>query len=311
MTAKLIRGIDNLPIQHGPSVVSIGNYDGVHLGHQHVVATLVAKSRELDLPSTVVTFEPLAKEFFMPSSVPRLMSIEQRALMLSKLGVDHVLCIEFNEEVANSSPTLFVENVLIDGLGAQYISVGDDFRFGKNRAGDFSFLEKMGKQNGFAVVSHETFELNGERVSSGRVRKALQQLDFEQVEHLLGRPYSIEGFVSRGKQLGRALNFPTANINLASYALALTGVFVVRCFLGQSNKAIYGVDNLGNRPTVDGTNNCLEVHLFDFDADIYDEFIIVEFLHKIRSERKFASVEQLQQQIRQDVSKAKEYCQQI
>jgi len=314
MLTNFIRGIENLSKQHRPSVVSIGNYDGVHLGHQHVIATLLAKSRELGILSTVITFEPLAKEFFTPGSVARLTSIEQRAQMLSDLGVNQVVSIDFTKEFANYSPKSFVNNVLINSLGAKYLSVGDDFRFGKNREGDFAFLQKMGRQNNFEVSAHDTFQLDGERVSSGRVRYALKKFDFELAKQLLGRPYAIEGLVGRGQQLGRTLNFPTANIDLADYELALRGVFVVRCFINKANEnrsiePIYGIANLGNRPTVDGKSNRLEVHLFDFDKDIYGEFLTVEFLHKVRDEQKFTSVELLQLQIKQDVSVAKEYCQ--
>ena len=187
----LINGLTNLTVEHSPSVVSIGNYDGVHLGHQHVVKTLLEKSDELKVPSTVITFEPLAKEFFMPSSVLRLTSLEHRAALLSDLGVDRVLCINFTKEFANYSPSDFIKEVLVHGLGVKYLCVGDDFRFGKDRKGDFELLQRAGNQHGFSVAAHETFELNGERVSSGRVRQALTNNDFELAEQLLGRPYEI------------------------------------------------------------------------------------------------------------------------
>ncbi|MCL4125998.1 UNVERIFIED_CONTAM: hypothetical protein GTU68_021381 [Idotea baltica] len=255
----LINGFSNLTLEHRPSVVSIGNYDGVHLGHQHVVSTLLAKSAELNVPSTVITFEPLAKEFFKPKSVLRLTSLEQRAAQLVELGVDQVLCINFTQEFANYSPVDFVEEVLIDGLGTQYLCVGDDFRFGKDRVGDFELLKKIGQQRGFAVAAHDTFELNGERVSSGRVRQALIGNNFALVEQLLGRPYSIVGSISQGQQLGRTINFPTANIDLDNYGLAVSGVFAVSCQLTGSEAIINGVANVGKRPTVGGEQNRLEV----------------------------------------------------
>lgn len=307
----LIKGFSNLTNRHRPSVVSIGNYDGVHLGHQHVVKTLLAKSNELGVPSTVITFEPLAKEFFRPESVLRLTSLEQRANQLVELGVDQVLCIDFTQEFANYSPLGFVEEILIDGLGVEYLCVGDDFRFGKDRAGDFKFLQEIGQQRGFSVAAHETFQLNGERVSSGRVRQALTNNDFALAEQLLGRSYTIQGKVSQGQQLGRTINFPTANIELGDYKLVVNGVFAVSCQLNNSDVVVQGVANIGKRPTVDGQQNRLEVHLFDFNQDIYGQDIDVRLLRKIRDEQKFDSVDDLQRQIQLDVQSAKEYLQKV
>ncbi len=307
----LIKGFSNLTKEHQPSVVSIGNYDGVHLGHQHVVKTLLAKSAELNVPSTVITFEPLAKEFFMPEPVLRLTSLEQRAEKLAELGVDQVLSIDFTQEFANYSPLGFVEDVLIDGLGVQYLCVGDDFRFGKDRAGDFEFLHNLGRQRGFSVEAHETFQLNGERVSSGRVRQALANNDFALAEQLLGRPYSIHGTITQGQQLGRTINFPTANIELDNYILAVNGVFTVSCQLEDSQTIINGVANIGKRPTVDGQQNRIEVHLFNFDQDIYGQKLHVRLLTKIRNEQKFDSLSDLQRQIQSDVQSAKEYLQKV
>lgn len=304
----LIKGLAKLTSDHRPNVVSIGNYDGVHLGHQHVVKTLLAKSAELNVPSTVVTFEPLAKEFFMPSSVLRLTSLEQRAATLTALGVDQVLCINFTKELASYSPSSFVEEVLVDGLGVQYLCVGDDFRFGKDRQGDFEFLQKSGQHHGFSVAAHETFELNGERVSSGRVRQALLKDNFELAKQLLGRPYVIQGKVCSGQQLGRTINFPTANINLDNYNLVVKGVYAVSCQL-ENGKTVFGVANIGKRPTVDGQLNKLEVHLFDFDQDIYGQELIVTLLNKIRDEQKFDSVDDLQHQIQLDVQSAHKFLQ--
>lgn len=307
----LIKGIKNLSEEHRPSVVSIGNFDGVHLGHQHIVSTLLQKSVEFDVPSTVITFEPLAKEFFMPGSVLRLSSLQQRAETLSELGVDRVLCIDFTQAFANYSPLGFVEDILIDGLGVKHLCVGDDFRFGKDRAGDFGFLQQLGLQRGFSVAAHETFELAGERVSSGRVRQALENDDFSLAARLLGRPYSIQGRVSKGQQIGRTINFPTANIELDEYILAVNGVFAVRCQINDSKAWVDGVANIGKRPTVDGTQNRLEVHLFDFTQDIYGELLDVQLLSKIRDEQKFDSVDDLRQQIELDSDAARNYLQKV
>ena len=303
---QLLRGIQQISPEHQPSVVTIGNFDGVHLGHQQVIKTLLQQSVELSAPATVITFEPLAKEFFRPGSVPRLSSIEQRAEMLFALGVDRVLCIDFDEKFAAFSPQDFVQQVLIDGLGARYLCVGDDFKFGKNRTGDFDFLRRYGAEHGFAVTSHQTFTLNGERVSSGRVRQALQANDFSLAADLLGRPYTINGLVSYGQQLGRTLGYPTANIVLDDTPFAVNGVYAVRVEL-LDGALVHGVANVGKRPTVDGSQQRLEVHLFDFDANIYHEKIAVEFVHKIRDEEKFASLDLLKAQIAKDAQAARAF----
>ena len=302
----LIRGIDNLQKIHAPCVASIGNYDGVHLGHQHVIKTLLEHSQRLAVKSTVITFEPLAKEFFRPKSVQRLTTIEERAKLLFDLGVDQVLCIDFNAEFASYSPTGFVQDVLLDGLGIKHLCVGDDFRFGKDRAGDFALLTQLGRDHDFAVTAHDTFELDSSRVSSGRVRLALAEGDFVLAQHLLGRPYSIAGLVSKGQQLGRTINFPTANVILPTMLMPINGVFVVAATLA-SGTEISGVANVGTRPTVDGKENRLEVHLFDFDGDLYGQEISVRFIHKIRDEHKFDSFDELKRQIQKDALRAREF----
>lgn len=308
---QLIRGIDQLSVDHQPSVVSIGNYDGVHKGHQHVINTLLKKSHELSAPSTVITFEPLAKEFFSPGSVMRLTSLQERADLLMDLGVDRVLCINFTKEFAAYSPIKFVEDVLINGLGAKYLCVGDDFRFGKNRIGDFAFLQQAGKQHAFEVTAHDTFTLNDKRVSSGRVRDAILASDFELAGQLLGRPYTVTGQVEQGQQLGRTIGFPTANVALPNPLLAIHGVYSVSVNLLGVDKQILsrlnGVANVGLRPTVEGQDKRLEVHLFDFGQDIYGQTLQVQFHEKIRNEQKFDSIELLKKQIAKDVKQAKSY----
>ena len=300
---QLIRAIEQLADSHRPSVVSIGNYDGVHLGHRHVIETLLQKSDDFGVPSTVITFEPLGKEFFKPNSVMRLTSLEERAQLLFDLGVDQVLCIDFTADFASYSPQKFVDDVLINGLGARYVCVGDDFRFGKNRAGDFTFLQQVGSDNGFAVTAHETFKLDGQRVSSGRVRDALVANDFLLAERLLGRPFCIRGVVSKGQQLGRTIDFPTANIILPSSPQPVSGVYAVSID-SDAFSLKQGVANVGTRPTVDGKEQRLEVHIFDFDQNIYGENVSVKFHHKIRDEEKFDSFDLLRKQINLDAEHA-------
>jgi riboflavin kinase/FMN adenylyltransferase len=299
-----IRGLNNLKPEHKPCVASIGNYDGVHRGHQYVIATALEHSQRLGLPSTVITFEPLAKEYFRPNSVQRLTTVEQRVELLLAQGIDQVLCLDFNQAFASYSPMAFIQEVLIDGLGIKHLCVGDDFRFGKDRAGDFSLLTEVGQSQDFKVTAHQTFELDGQRVSSGRIRQALGQGKFKLAEALLGRPYQISGVVAKGQQLGRTINYPTANIVLPKMLMPINGVFAVTAKL-QNGDTIDGVANVGNRPTVDGKENRLEVHLFDFDQDIYDQTISVYFVEKIRDEIKFDSFDDLKAQIERDAARSR------
>ena len=305
---KFIRGLDQLKPFHQPSVVSIGNYDGVHLGHQQVIKTLIEKSRAMCAPATVVTFMPLAKEFFAANSVVRLNPIEQRAEQLFSLGVDQVLAVEFNAEFAAHSAEKFVSDVLVNGLGVRYLCVGDDFRFGKDRAGDFDLLVRSGTQYGFTVAAQKTCSMDNRRVSSGWIREAVQANDFRLAEKLLGRVYSISGIISKGQQLGRTINYPTANLLLENVQYAISGVYAVRVSIAGA-KMINGVANLGMRPTVDGKQNRLEVHLFDFDNDIYGKKMDVVFLNKIRQEQKFDSIELLKAQIGRDAESARVFFQ--
>lgn len=300
---ELILGIDQLEPHHAPSVVSIGNYDGVHRGHQFVIQTLIAHSQRLQAPATVITFEPLAKEFFSPGSVMRLTTLDERAQHLFALGVERVLCIPFDAEFSAYSPTEFVSDVLVNGLGARHVCVGDDFRFGKDRGGDFTLLTAMGRESNFEVSAHDTFEIEGDRVSSGRIREALAAAEFALAERLLGRPYTIRGAVQRGQQLGRTLSFPTANIVLPDMVMPVDGVFAVVTQV--RGEQVAGVANVGRRPTVDGKENRVEVHLFDFDDDIYDEAIEVRFVSKLRDEIRFESIDQLKAQIERDARAAR------
>ncbi|HAU68749.1 MAG TPA: bifunctional riboflavin kinase/FAD synthetase [Gammaproteobacteria bacterium] len=309
---SLIQGISSLRHQNRPSVVSIGNFDGVHKGHQHVVQTLLNQAEELSLKSTIVTFEPLAREFFAPGSIARLSTLEEKAEILFELGVDQVLSIEFDDAFSHYSPERFIQEVLLDGLGTQFLSVGDDFRFGHQREGDFDTLRKAGDERGFRVQKHDTILLRQERVSSGRIRKALEEHELSLAAELLGQPYSISGIVSEGQKLGRTLSFPTANVVLGDRRVPVAGVYAVRVAVdpisGASNDSralIPGVVNVGVRPTVDGKEQRLEAHLFDFEKDIYGMKIRVDFIKQIRCEKKFESLEALKTQIKRDADEAR------
>lgn len=302
---KLIRDLVNLKSDYHGCVATIGNFDGVHLGHQKILQQLVAKAKQLNLPSLVITFEPLPQEFFSGEQAPaRLMTLREKIVALKKYGIDHVLRLRFNKKLASIPAEEFVKKILVAKLGVRHLIIGDDFRFGYKRQGDFNLLQKMGAQFGFEVVPTETVLFDGERVGSSRVRNALAEGNIELAKKLLGRPYYLSGHVSYGEQLGRKLCFPTANIFLHRKVLPLRGVFVVQVH-GLGDKPLLGAANIGRRPTVDDKDFLLEVYIFDFNQNIYGKFLQVEILHKLRGEEKFNSLEELKQQIAKDVEEAR------
>jgi len=304
---ELIRGYHNLRPRHRGCVATIGNFDGVHLGHQTVLGQLSEKAAELGVPSVVISFEPYPMEFFAPDKAPaRLTRLREKIRALTRYAVDRMLCLRFDAEFAAQTPEEFIERVLIEGLDVRYLVVGDDFRFGKDRRGDFALLRKAGEQHGFQVVNLHTFAIDGERVSSTRVREALAAGDMGRAEQLLGRPYRMCGRVAHGDKRGRTIGFPTANIHLHRTNTPIKGVFAVEMF-GIEGEPVQGVANIGTRPTVDGVRSLLEVHLFDFDADIYGRNVSAEFVHRLRDEQKFASFEELRKQIDKDANAARAF----
>ena len=302
---ELIRGLHNLRPRHRGCVATIGNFDGVHLGHQAVLGQLAEKAGQLGLPTTVVTFEPHPQEWFFPDRAPpRLTRLREKLTALRRYSVDRVLVLRFDARLAAMEAAAFVERILVGGLGVRHVVVGDDFRFGRNRAGDFAFLRAMGARHGFDVVAMHSFRIDGERVSSTRIREALAAGDMDTAEKLLGRPYRMCGRVAHGDRRGRDIGFPTANLHLHRRASPVLGVFAVEVF-GVPGEPVPGVANVGVRPTVDGTRALLEVHLLDFAGDIYGRYVQVDFLHKLRDERRFASFDALRAQIRRDVEAAR------
>ncbi len=302
---ELIRGLHNLRPRHRGCVATIGNFDGVHLGHQAVLGQLAEKAGQLGLPTTVVTFEPHPQEWFFPDRAPpRLTRLREKLTALRRYSVDRVLVLRFDARLAAMEAAAFVERILVRGLGVRHLVVGDDFRFGRNRAGDFAFLRAMGARHGFDVVAMHSFRIEGERVSSTRIRQALAAGDMDTAEKLLGRPYRMCGRVAHGDRRGRGIGFPTANLHLHRRASPVLGVFAVEVF-GVPGEPVPGVANVGVRPTVDGTCALLEVHLLDFAGDLYGRYVQVDFLHKLRDERRFASFEALRAQIRRDVEAAR------
>jgi len=302
---QLVRGLHNLRPQHRGCAVTIGNFDGVHRGHQAILARLRERARELGVPSCVVIFEPQPREYFSPQTAPaRLARLRDKVQLLAGEQVDLVLCLAFNKRLSQLSASEFVDTILIDGLGVKHLEVGDDFRFGCDRAGDFDFLTQAGSLQGFTVEAAQTVEMNGLRVSSTQVRKALAAADFERAEQLLGRPFSIEGRVLHGQKLARQLGWPTANVQLKRRRVPLTGVYLVSVDI--DGKTWPGVANIGVRPTVAGDGSAhLEVHLLDFAGDLYGRHLTVAFHHKLRDEQRFASLEALKSAIDADVAAAR------
>lgn len=308
---QLVRGLHNLRPQLGGCVATIGNFDGVHRGHQAILKRLRERAGELGVPSCVVIFEPQPREFFGPDTAPvRLTRLRDKLELLAAEGVDRVLCLAFNRRLRELSAAEFVHAVLVEGLGVKHLEVGDDFRFGCDRAGDFAFLQMAGAAEGFSVEAAATVELDGVRVSSTRVRQALAAADFPLAERLLGRPFSITGRVLHGQKLARQLGTPTANVQLKRRRVPLSGVFLVSVELDGARRP--GVANIGVRPTVKGDGKAhLEVHLLDYSADLYDRRISVTFHHKLREEQRFASLKALKSAIDADVAATRAYWQGI
>ncbi len=304
---QLVRGLHNLKPDHHGCVATIGNFDGVHLGHQSVFRHLMEQGRALDLPTTVVTFEPQPREFFQPDNAPaRLTRLREKLMAIEATGVQRVVVLEFNKRLAAMPADEFVQELLVKGLGARFLSVGDDFRFGRGRAGDFELLQSLGRQHGFAVENMNTYKLDADRVSSTRIRELLTLGDLETAAQCLGRAYRICGRVAHGHKRGRSIGFPTLNLDLHRRVTPLNGVFAVRV-LGLDEQSLPGVANIGVRPMVTGDDHyLLEAHLFDFDRQVYGAHIQVEFVQKLREEERFESFEALRQQIWRDADAARE-----
>jgi len=303
---RVIRGLHNLAPRQRGTVATIGNFDGVHLGHRAVFGRLQAQGRALRLPATVITFEPQAMEYLAPDAAPaRLTRLREKLAALADCGIEQVVLLEFGPKLARMGAREFVRELLVNGLSARYLLVGDDFRFGHGRGGDFRLLRKMGREHGFAVENLHTITDGDKRVSSTRIREALARGDFAFAHRLLGRTYRICGRVEHGDKRGRNIGFPTANLNLRRLVSPLRGVYAVMV-RGIADRPWPGVANLGTRPTVDGgARYLLEVYLFDFSGNLYGRHLEVEFRHKLRDEEKFESFDELKIQIGQDSTTAR------
>ena len=303
---EVIRGWHNVRPEHHGCVATIGNFDGVHLGHRALIDQLAALGREHGVPTILVTFEPQPQEFFAGENAPpRLTRLREKLTALHTLPLDRVALLRFDARLCAMSPVEFVESFLVAGLGVRVVVAGGDFRFGYRGEGNFDFLLSLGERHGFEVVRRETCRVRGGRVSSSWIRDALANDELEIARELLGRPYTVSGRVAHGDRRGRTIGFPTLNIAILRRRPALRGVYAVKV-AGLEARELDGVVNLGTRPTVDGHGVVLEVHVFDWSGDAYGRCVDVGFVAKIRDERKFDSFEALKNQIGRDSARARE-----
>lgn len=304
---RLSRDVAGPCLTPGGSVIAVGAFDGLHRGHQGLLTQVVERAQELKCDPVVVSFEPLPRAFFSPAPVPRLSSVRDKLRGFAAVGMQHALLLRFNRALTLMSAEDFVRRVLVERLAAREVWVGADFRFGHKRTGDVALLERMGAELGFAACTMPEIQLHGARVSASRVRALLTAGEFAGAEPLLGRPFVIDGKVQYGNQLGRTLGYPTANIHLHQRVSPVQGIFAVRVGLGESECSWPGVASLGVRPTVNQVSQpLLEVHLFDFEGDLYGRRMAVEFVAKLRDEQKFDGLEPLKAQMALDSSAARE-----
>ncbi|MDE2306509.1 MAG: bifunctional riboflavin kinase/FAD synthetase [Gammaproteobacteria bacterium] len=302
---EIVRGLKIPEAQQRGCVLTVGNYDGVHLGHQQMLKSLRQHAGRLGLPATVLVFEPSSKEFIDPEGAPpRLTRWREKCLALAACGVDRLVTLRFDERIRAMDPRAFVDELIVGALGTRHMVIGDDFRYGCRAAGNIETLVEAGRERGFTVEQMPPYVLDAVRVSSTAVRQRLERGDFAGAERLLGRPYRMQGRVVHGQALGRGLGFPTANLRLGRRKTAVEGVLAVRA-RGSDGVSRAGVASLGTRPTVGGIEPLLEVHLFDFEGDLYGRTLEVEFVAKLRDERKFASLDSMVEQMRRDAAEAR------
>jgi riboflavin kinase / FMN adenylyltransferase len=298
--------------QRRPCVLTIGNFDGVHRGHQALLRQLGEAGARLALPACVLTFEPHPREFFASrrpgvEAPTRIAMLRDKLEALANTGIDRTCVVHFNERFATLPAETFIDEILVRGLQVRHLLVGDDFRFGAGRRGDFAMLEQAARDNGFSVERMQTVAEDGVRISSSEVRAALSAGDFRRVERMLGRPYSISGHVVHGRKLGRTLGFPTLNLRIPHGRPAIAGIHVVRVH-GLGPAPHEGVASLGTRPAVQADGHyLLEAHVFDFDRDAYGELVSIEFLHKLRDEANYDTLDALVAQIRIDAEQARQH----
>ena len=304
---EIINGLHNLRSRHQGCVLTIGNFDGVHRGHRQLIDALCEKAKALGVPSMLMTFEPQPREFFAGTKLPaRLTRFREKVYLLDQTPLDRLLCLPFNERTANIEADWFAKDFVVDKVGAKHLVIGDDFRFGRGREGDFALFERYGQIHGYSVSAMSTLLQGEARISSTLIRETLAAGDFTAAANLLGHEYFIMGRVVYGRQLGRQLNVPTANIRLQRYRAALEGVYCVTVE-GIAGAVRHGIANIGVRPTVDGKEPLLEVHVFDYTGNLYGDLIKVTFKQKLREEQAFDSIDALKTQINQDIEQARHY----
>ncbi|MGX5174424.1 bifunctional riboflavin kinase/FAD synthetase [Aliikangiella sp. IMCC44653] len=305
---KLIRGLINLQQQSQSCVATIGNFDGVHLGHQAIVAKVIAKAKALGIPSCVLIFEPHPKEFFMGDACPpRLTCFKEKYLYLKSLGIDQLVVLQFNQSLRQMEAREFVSNVLIGRLKIAHLVVGDDFHFGHQRKGNFQLLDEM-SQGQYTLEPTPSILVDKQRVSSSLIRETLSQHNLSKAKRLFGRRYRICGRVGYGNQVGRTIDFPTANVCLKRIRPALHGVYLVKCYWQSNGNTwqAWGAANCGLNPTLKNKKYRLEVHLLGVSPALYGIELAVDFYQLLREEKKFADLDQLKQQISQDINYAKQ-----
>lgn len=301
----LIRGLNRWPKQTG-TIATIGNFDGVHLGHQAIFKALTEAADHWSLPATVISFNPLPHEFFASEQpTPRLQGLRDKFNSISQAGVDNLLILTFDKTFSQLDPNVFIQRILVDKLGIRHLIVGDDFRFGYQRQGNFAMLEEAGSTFNFTVSQSPTVEIQDQRVSSTRIRKHLAAGELEQAKNLLGNDYRISGRVVQGEKIGRQLGFPTANVALGELRPPLRGVFAVWIIELETGRRLKGVANLGERPTLGGRKLLLEAHALDQNVNWYGKHIAVEFVSELRKEQRFDSLDTLKQQIIKDAEAAR------
>lgn len=304
---KTIQKVLNQTSNKKGCVLTIGNFDGVHLGHSEILKQLKAESQKHHLPSVVMIFEPQPREFFNLAQAPkRLTSLREKKEWLHSFGIDYLFIVHFNAAFSNLDAEEWLEKTLLERLQAKVILIGEDFHFGHQRAGTAALLQQKAQEHHFEVQIIAAKQDHNQRISSTLIRSELAQDHFERAAQLLGRSYSIQGKVIYGNQLARQLGFPTANIKMDRKNPALHGVYFVKVQHLESHHTYFGVANIGFRPTIQGKKAVLEVHLFDFDQMIYGDHLKIEFIKKIREEKKFDSLEDLKSAIVQDICKARQ-----
>lgn len=302
---KIVRGLTNARASDRGCVLAIGNFDGMHLGHEAIVGHLAARGREHGLPTAVLTFEPNPREFFDPDNAPaRLMRLRDKAARLAELGVDRLVLLKFDARLRAWDGATFVERVLVEALGARHVVIGSAFRFGRGRSGTVDLLRQLGARDGFDVDEVDAVQVGGERVSSTRIRGALAAGDLDTARLLLGRDYRMTGRVMEGRRLGRTLGYATANLRLHRRVSPVSGVFAVRV-QGAADGTHPGVASVGTRPTVGAGEVLLEVHLFDWQGDLYGRYLGVDFVSKLREESKFENLDALVAQMNADAGAAR------